>query len=255
MADWQHHFASALTATDAPMPTGFVVASGQDVTARWQVYRNNVMASLIAALADTFPVTQALVGEDFFHSMARQYILAHFPRSPLLVEYGEEFADFIADFTSVAQLPYLADLARLEWLRVAVYHAANAPGLGLTALYDALSDPVALLSATVVLHPSVRLFRSAYAVLSLWMAHQQDSEQIEVTLAQPENILLLRYQSDVVCCRLSVADWQFVAAIARGLTLGEAMAEVTSYVPGWRLEPVLTLLIRQQVMTDLKLGG
>jgi hypothetical protein len=254
MADWQAHFASALTAAQAPMPTE-VMAAGQDVTARWQVYRNNVMASLIAALADPFPVTQALVGEDFFRAMAKAYIQQQLPTSPLLVDYGEDFADFIAAFTPAAGLPYLADLARLERLRVDVYHAADAPGIALTTLYDALANPATLSMATMSLHPSVRLFRSEYAVLSLWLAHQQTSEQFEVALTQAENILLLRLQAEVVCCRLSDADWQFVVAIARGMTLGEAMLVVSQQTLGWRIEPVLTLLIRYQVMTGLMLEG
>lgn len=254
MADWQAHFASALTAAQAPMPAE-VMAVGQDVTARWQVYRNNVMASLIAALADTFPVTQALVGEDFFRAMAKAYIQQQLPTSPLLVDYGKDFADFIASFTPAAGLPYLADLARLERLRVDVYHAADAPGITLTTLYDALANPATLSMATMSLHPSVRLFRSEYAVLSLWLAHQQSSERLEIALTQAENILLLRQQAEVVCCCLSDADWQFVAAMARGMTLGEAMLAVNQQAPGWRIEPVLTLLIRYQVMTGLMLEG
>ena len=51
------------------------------------------------------------------------------PRSPLLAIYGDEFADFIAAFEPARELPYLADVARLEAARTRAYHAADATPL------------------------------------------------------------------------------------------------------------------------------
>jgi hypothetical protein len=68
--------------------------NGSDPARRFAVYRNNVVVSLIDALADTFPVTQELVGEDFFRAMAGVFVRHAPPTSALLAEYGEGFSGF-----------------------------------------------------------------------------------------------------------------------------------------------------------------
>src|SRR5690606_15015602 len=97
---------------------GAVMAHSAGIPARrFAVYRNNVVVGLVNALAARFPALQRIVGEEFFRAMAQLYVRAHPPRSRLLMEYGDGFADFIAAFEPAAELPYLADIARLEAAR------------------------------------------------------------------------------------------------------------------------------------------
>lgn len=153
-------------------PQGLHTWNGSDPAQRFAVYRNNVTISLIDALADTFPVTLAMVGDEFFRAMARLFVHAEPPRSALLVFYGERFPDFIQGFAPAAELPYLADLARLEIHYVKAYHAADAAPLALPELAGLLGDESALARVRFTLHPSLHLIRSRYAVVSLWAAHQ-----------------------------------------------------------------------------------
>jgi len=102
---------------------------------------------LIGALADTFPVTRELVGAPFFDAMARCFIDAEPPRSPVLTEHGDTFPEFVSAFPPAAGLPYLPDLARLELARVRAYHAADATALGADALAGHLAEPVRLPTA------------------------------------------------------------------------------------------------------------
>ena len=104
---------------------------------RFAVYRNNVMVTLSKALKSRFPAVDKIVGEEFFGAMARVFVSERPPRSPLLATYGDEFADFIATFEPASDLPYLADVARLEAARTRAYHSADAVPIdadGLTAL-------------------------------------------------------------------------------------------------------------------------
>ena len=64
----QQAFANALTDPAQPCPPGLISWNQSDVAQRFAVYRNNVMASLVDALADTFVVTQELVGPEFFRA-------------------------------------------------------------------------------------------------------------------------------------------------------------------------------------------
>ena len=107
----QQDFAAALLDPDLAVPAGLTAWNGSDPAQRFRVYRNNVIVALIDALAGTFEVTQELVGENFFHAMARRYAYAHPPRSRLMAVYGASFPAFIETFPPTAGLPYLADVA------------------------------------------------------------------------------------------------------------------------------------------------
>src|SRR3546814_15329012 len=104
--------------------------------------------------------------------MARIFVAAEPPRSPVLVFYGAAFPTFIESFSPAASLPYLADVARLEMLRVRTYHAADCTGSSAEIIAPALADVARLPDIQVEFHPSLGLIHSQYAVISMWAAHQ-----------------------------------------------------------------------------------
>ena len=165
-------FAQALLTPGLPCPDGLFSRNGADPASRFAVYRNNVHSSLINALADSYPVTQQLVGEHFFRAMAGLYIQAYPPISPLLHDYGSDLADFIKGFAPAADVPYVADVARLERLRISAYHAIDTPVANPHAVVNQLQQLSSLGNVRLQLHPCVATLRSDYAVVALWAAHQ-----------------------------------------------------------------------------------
>ena len=133
-------FAAALLDPTRPCPPGLTVWDRSDPTRRLAVYRNNVLGSLVDGLVSSFPVVQALVGEDFFRAMAAMFVRVAPPCSPVLAEYGGGFANFIASFAPAGGLPYLPDIARLEFARIQAFHAADAPVLSMADATSALAD-------------------------------------------------------------------------------------------------------------------
>src|SRR5262245_21141379 len=121
----QANFAGALLDRAKPLPTGLRSWTGAEPVKRYGVYRNNVATGLARALAARFPETEKVVGEEFFTAMARDYVLGHPPSSPVLLQYGRGFADFVSGFAPAASVPYLADIVRLEDAQVNAYHAAD----------------------------------------------------------------------------------------------------------------------------------
>ncbi len=114
-----------------------------------------------------FPATERIVGEDFFAAMARVFVTAHPPRSKILHTYGDDFGDFIAAFEPAAELPYLADVARLEAARTRAYHAADADPLTAAAFRTSRSGP-AIGSMRLTLHPSLQIVCSRHPVVTIW---------------------------------------------------------------------------------------
>lgn len=247
----QIDFASALLDPDLPAPAGLTAWNGSDPAQRFRVYRNNVIVSLIDALADTFEVTQQLVGEDFFRAMARGYAYAHPPRSRLMAFYGNEFPAFIETFPPAADLPYLADVALLEYRRVVAYHAADVPGAGADAVADVLADEASLPALGMSLHPSLSVIASASAVVSLWAAHQGVLELSTVAPDAPETALVLRNDIDVEVLLIPEAAGAFICELQAGASLGAAAAEAAGIDVNFDLVAILGLLLQKSAITAL----
>ena len=212
-------FAAALLDPAAPVPAGVQSRDHRPDRRRFAVYRNNVFVSLVGALESRFPVTRRLVGEEFFKAMARAFAAQHRPASPVLMHYGDDLPDFIERFASAASVPYLADVARLEARWSDAYHAADAPAL---ALADLAAHPAAALpELRLALHPAAALLASAFAVGSIWAAHQQPTVTQRIA-ATAETVLITRPGLDVRVTVLPTGDAALAAALFGGATLGEA---------------------------------
>lgn len=201
-------FAEALLARDFDCPPGLRTWNGSDPGPRFAVYRNNLVVSLVDALADTYPVVQEMVGVEFFRAMAREFVHVRPPASPVLAHYGAGFAEFIEDFPPAAGLPYLPDLARLELMRVEVYHAADDAPLRSEDIALLLADADLRPPARLDLHPAARVLCSRHAVASLWAAHQADDVNAALAQVDPavaEIALVLRNGLDVLVLRIGGA--------------------------------------------------
>jgi len=249
----QAGFAAALRDPAAALPSGLRAWNGSDPAARFAVHRNNVVSSLVAALADTFPVVRDLVGADFFATTARGFVAAQPPTSPILAEYGAGFADFVAAFEPAAGLPYLPDVARLEFARIRAFHAADAPALTPGQVAARLAHPEQLAPARVRLHPSLQVLRSSHAVVSLWAAHQGHGDLAEVDPDRPEAALVLRVDDDAAVIALPHAAAVFTQALADGRPLvgavdAAAAARAPDHLP-FDLPACLGLLLAHGAIT------
>ncbi|MFH1819552.1 MAG: DNA-binding domain-containing protein [Pseudomonadota bacterium] len=243
----QGAFAEALLAVESACPPGLTTWNGSAPEKRFAIYRNNVIVSLIDALADSFPVTRELVGEAFFRAMARQFVRANPPRSPVLALYGDGFAEFIEAFPAASGVPYLADVARLELLRVQAWHAADAPSLAPENMTRLLGDAAALPEVVFTFHPSVRVLRSPYAVVSLWAAHQSEDDALalaDVDPTQAETALVLRNGLDVEISTIAEAAAIFILHLQQGTAFGPAAGQALGADSGFDLAATLGLLIR-----------
>jgi hypothetical protein len=247
----QQTFASALLDPQQGCPAGLITANGSEPSARFAVYRNNVLSSLVDALAANYPVAGQLVGEEFFRAMAQLYVQQRPPCSPLLMNYGEDFADFVETFAPASSVPYLADVARLEWLRVKAYHAADCVPVAASQLAAALAEPEQLQGLRLQLQSALALVCSPYAVVSLWAAHQGEISIGAVLPFQAEQALIVRPQWAVQVLAISLGCAAFIDSLQQGLTLGEAASQGFELDPDFDLSASLALLIQQQAISAL----
>lgn len=242
-------FAAALLDPALPVPDGIAESTGIARQDRFAVYRNNVVQGLIAALETRFPMVRRVVGETFFAAAARLYALQNPPRSPIMAFYGEDFSDFLAHFEPCAELPYLADLARLEAARTQAYHAADATPLPPEAF--ASLAPGDLISLRVGLHPSLFILASPYPVATIFAMNMGELPLAAIEDWRGEDLFVARPGSMVEVRRLPAGGALFLTQLSEAATLAEAADAALALEPDFDLTVNLAGLIRFGLITQI----
>jgi hypothetical protein len=242
LADRQGGFAAALLDASAEVPPGLVGPDGVPSPRRFAVYRNNVVVGLSESLSKTYPALERIVGEAFFLAMAREYVIVDPPRSPMLLEYGDGFPDFVAAFPPAAGLPYLADVARIEWAWKEAFHAAEATPLAPAALSAIPQERLA--DVRLRLHPSLGVVTSRYPALTIWRMNVENGVPAPVDVAAGgEDCLIVRPAAQVTVHSMPSGGAVFTAALAHGESLGEAAGAALDAASDFDLSAVLAGLI------------
>jgi hypothetical protein len=162
LREYQRAVADALMSGDMG-PAAILIDGDNPPADRLRIHRNTMLTGLANALSLTYPAVAALVGAAFFAQAARTFIQVSPPAAALLSLYGSGFGDFLADYAPARTLPYLPDIARLEW---AVECAARGPEEG-EAPFRADID---LGGTRLAFVPSLILLRTGYPAEPIWRA-------------------------------------------------------------------------------------
>lgn len=205
-----------------------------------EIYRNNVRANYRNAMAATYGVVREVVGTAFFNAAVDHYAEAHPSTSGDLNAFGDRFGEFLAGYSPAHELPYLPDLARLEWALDEVARAAEAAGTP-EALLASLADPARPVpERRVQLNPACRLLASDHPVLRIWAWHQvPEADRTPIDLEGAESILVRRDEHGPRAERLEAAEWAWLSALGRGSRLGEAVDAALDRDPAFDLGPAL----------------
>ncbi|MEL7027156.1 MAG: DNA-binding domain-containing protein [Pseudomonadota bacterium] len=242
----QSDFTAALFDPERPIPKGLSDPDGRPAGRRFDVYRNNVIVSLTDALETAFPVIRKLLGEENFKILARAFLRAHPPSSPLLMFWGDAFPEFLLGFEPVQNLGYLSDVARLEQALRESYHAADAAPIDPTVLGQ--MAPEDLIASTFELAPSVRLISSPWPVFSIWRFNQEPGAPKPQMAA--EDILVTRPGFDPAPALLPTGGAAFVTALMKGAPLGDALS-APGVPEAFDLNAALGLLLQGSALTRI----
>lgn len=202
LSETQARFAGALSG-----PGG---APGMDV------YRGNVFGNWAQALESAYPIVRRIVSAGFFAGLSRQYAREFPSVSGDLNEFGAQLAEFVASFPHTQDLPYLPDVARMEWLAHRAYYAQDPAPFSLRALDE---------SSRLRLTPPCALLVSEWPLGRIWTVHQDDyAGEIDVDLrAGPDRILVHRPSWRAQVRSLAPGDYRFLDMASQGRTLAEAL--------------------------------
>ncbi|MGH8282936.1 MAG: DNA-binding domain-containing protein [Gammaproteobacteria bacterium] len=230
-----------------PLPET-VAGNGLASEARLQIYRNIIFNNLTATLRTAYPAVLKLVGEEFFDGAAARYIRDYPSASGNLQDFGAAFPECLAAIPETAALPYLADVARLEWLRQQAYLAADAQPLEPNALAALPDDKQDILRLT--LHPSIRLFESPYPILDIWGFCQQDNGERLALRDAGQRVLIWRAETQIAMQALAHVQYVFLKSLLDGQMLADAHMPATQIEPDFDMGACLRWLFSMQLITD-----
>lgn len=250
LSELQAGFRAALLAEDERRVAADILPGQLGVTARLAVYRHHVFTTLTTSLESTFPVVCRLVDRRFFGWLADRFIRSHPPAEPCLFEYGADFPEFVRAFPACAELPWLADVAALEWALNNALYAPDARPLDPERL--ATIAPSALGRLMLRLDPSVTLLTSRWPVDAIWRANQPEARGPDtVNLdAGPVWIEVRRDGDDVVFCALSPGGFALRQALADGGTLQAAVDSALAAEPSLDVAAELRTLLDARILVD-----
>jgi hypothetical protein len=235
-ASFDGGFSQGLLDPAAPVPSDIKGLTPK----RYAVYRNNVTVGLVRAMEANFPAVRRLLGETYFAGLAREFVQAHPPQSPLLFFYGAEFVAYLASQDDLAAYPYLSDVARLEQQWRVSYHAADRDVLEAQAL--ASVDPNQLMDVMFEAHPAFAVLRSPFALFDIFNANRGDGDSVfQPDIAQ--DVLVTRPDVDVLVHLLPAGGAEFLQSLARGESLGHAAENAATLEAEFDLSQLIALMI------------
>ncbi|HEY2395508.1 MAG TPA: DNA-binding domain-containing protein [Rudaea sp.] len=250
----QAMFAAALTdGGDATRTLADFVVPAPCLLDRLALYRGNVRAAWAKALANAYPVVRTLVGEEFFSALAHSYGREHPSISGDLNRFGAQFGVFVRDFPQTQALPYLRDVAELEWCVHRAHYAVDGAGIRHERITS--MAPGELLASHVALHPACAWTASAFPIVSLWLAHQPDSsEPMPAKLDRREFALVVRPRWRVEVLVSSAGEIAALAQLQAGSDMECAIGAALGVEPRFDFPRALVRWLDHAILTDIRSG-
>ncbi|MEW8030431.1 MAG: DNA-binding domain-containing protein [Candidatus Thiodiazotropha sp.] len=206
---------------------------------RFNVYRNNFIVLNGDALADMYPVIKRLLGDEAFRMLATAYVREYPPMDRALLLYGERFPEFLTAVPELSELPYLADVAKLEYAWTAAYHADDATPLEQQQI--ARLSPDESENLRLKPHPSMHCIDSGYPIYRIWSANQ--SNRVDETVSLDEGgsqIVVIRPGVEVEIREVTPGALTFLQRLASADTIAEAYTHAAEVEPGFDLNAFFT---------------
>ncbi|KGJ94833.1 DNA-binding domain-containing protein [Colwellia psychrerythraea] len=191
------------------------------------IYQHSALANITTSLSLTFPVVEKLVGDDFFAQVCRQYILAHWPISANMDDYGDSLPQFLAELEQVKQLVYLKDVAKLEWL----FHQSSLAKDSKYFDWATLAGvaPTDTLKLNFILAPSVALIKSTQPINKIWQMNQDNAPQnIELSIDGETDTFIVLFKRGLKTEMMTITASEFflLQSLFNGLNFEQTIEAV-----------------------------
>jgi len=223
LLETERAFAAALRSADCAAAGELIAPGLACADEAIAIYRNTFVSGAVKALKLSYPAVERLTGVEFFESAANAFVAISPPSSGCLDDYGAEFARFLAAYEPLRDLPYIADVARLDWAVNLALHSEDAKALAAGEFAGAAA--IAPERLVLIPHPSLTVLGLDYPADAIWRAVlAQDDEALGALALRggPFFVLVWRNADGVQVGRVSQSGFAFLSAVCAGRTFGES---------------------------------
>ena len=195
-----------------------------DLDLRVGAYVNGYPARIREALSESFPAIEHIAGHSEFTDLARRYLPACPTGTYSLGDVGVNLAAFLASDPLTVSVPFLPDLARLEWCIAQAFHARLLPSFDPASLSGLSEDELA--KGRLKFQSGVSLVRSMWPLDDLRRAPDTPREELDIDLNdRPQNVVVYRRAYRVPVETLGDDEAALLEILLNhGHTLGDAAA-------------------------------
>ena len=242
-------FLAALSGDEAALSPW---CAGTSAQAGLSVYRNTSAKGCADALGAQFPTVERVVGPSWLSAAAVAHASAHPPQKASLLGYGAAFSDWLTTFPPAAGMPFLSDLAGLDWLWTLAHLAVDAEPLDATQV--AQLSPDAFAEHALVVHPAAHWAGFETTVPSLWRALQPPGNapaafELEVC---PEGLLFVRPGLEVGNHLIGRGELAFLDACRDGAPMAAAALAALTAEPELDLATAFARLVNAGAFSELR---
>ena len=253
LAQIQDIFSTAVFDVERSLPSSIKqVGTPANTKVRFDVYRNNVFVALIDMIEARFPVVLRLVGDEFFRGVARSYVKARPPGMQASIQYGATFADFLKTFPPVEDLPYLPDVAALEWACHEARFAKDEPAPAISDAQQRLASAARDVTPKIRFHAATRCIKSKFPVHAIWETNTHDDEVKKVSSdLGGQDVLIARPKYEVQVALLPAGGADFIDAISHRKSISQALDYAEANTQDISLQDILVCLLSAGAIAEI----
>lgn len=224
---------SDINATNASELTGGAVrlshAGSQEPEEGLKVYQGGYGTRVYEALKEVYIAVEHIVGNDYFMRLALEFAKAYPSTQFNLGQVGMCFDYFLKQHSVSGKLPFVSDLATLEWQVNLAFHAYSEKRLEIADLQVFPPDQFGRLSFGF--QQWVSVITSQWPILDVWKVRTTPIKEINLQIADnPQRVLVYREELLVICEPLQISQYIVLKSLLEGVPLEEALEGVDGEV-------------------------
>lgn len=188
-----------------------------------------------------YPSVLAIMGQENFDRVARNFIACHPPASAIMQHYGQAFPEFLEGFKPLAKSPFLKDVATAEMNWLKAYHARDADILTGEELQSLEGD--AVMEVRLQPHPAQHVIKSDFPVFDLFEARTTWPKP-GISLARSQSMMITRPVYECMATPLTEPVTTFIELLGNGQPLGEALEAVGSVHSGFDASTAIAIILQ-----------
>jgi hypothetical protein len=217
----------------------FAAAIAAPAEGAMRVYRNTVLSGCVDALRANYPIVARLLGNEMFEAVAAEHAAECPPHRPVLALYGSRFGDWLEEQPFIQDVPYLADVARIERLHIEALFASDEQPLDM----DQLRGREEWQGLRLALHPATRFDWLTTPAMSIWLSQRAEARgELEFDW-HAEGVLFTRPRLEVQPMCLDRAGHRFLFGIRLGENVGSAAIATAGLYPESDIGSLFTSLV------------